>query len=98
MSAAQEARMKFPHVFTTFNLNMAMYDADHFDSSLPLICGHVALWGFHLALMKSLVHDDMASVAVLVQAALCAPIEGVIAENEEQLSIISMERSDNARV
>ena len=48
--------------------------------------------------MKSLVHDDMASVAVLVQAALCALIEGVIAENEEKLSVSSMERSDNARV
>ena len=38
------------------------------------------------------------SVAVLVQAALCAPIEGVIVDDEEKLSIISMERSDNARV
>merc|ERR1712242_116232 len=75
----------------------AMYEADHFDSSLPLVCGHVALWGFHLALMKALASADMASVAVLVQAALCAPIEGVIVENDEGLSIISMARSDVAR-
>ena len=74
-----------------------MYEADHFDSSLPLVCGHVALWGFHLALMEAPERGDMASVAVLVQAALCAPIEGVIVENEEKLSIISMERSDDAR-
>ena len=74
-----------------------MYDVDHFDSSLPLVCGHVALWGYHLALMKARVSGDMASVAVLVQAALCAPIEGVIVENEEKLSIVSMARSDAAR-
>ena len=97
MSAAHEARIKFPHVFTAFSWNLGTYDADHFDSSLPLVCGHVALWGFHLALMKALVRADMASVAVLVQAALCAPIEGVIVENEERLSIISMARSDVAR-
>ena len=98
VSAAQEARIKFPHVFTTFNWNLASYEADHFDSSLPLVCGHVALWGFHIALMKALVSGDMASVAVLVQAALCAPIEGVIVKNDETLSIISMERSDVARI
>ena len=98
VSAAQEARIKFPHVFTTFNWNMSMYDADHFDSSLPLVCGHVALWGYHIALMKALVSGDTASVAVLVQAALCAPIEGVIVKNEEKLSIISMEKSDVARI
>ncbi len=98
VSAAQEARIKFPHVFTTFNWNLAMYEADHFDSCLPLVCGHVALWGFHIALMKALVSGDMASVAVLVQAALCEPIEGVIVDNEEKLSIISMERSDVARI
>ena len=40
----------------------------------------------------------MASVAVLVEAALCSPIEGVIVENEEKLSIISMERSEKARM
>ena len=98
VSAAQEARIKFPHVFTTFNWSLAAYEADHFDSSLPLVCGHVALWGFHIALMKALVSGDMASVAVLVQAALCAPIEGVIVESEEKLSIISMERSESARI
>ena len=98
VSAAQEARIKFPHVFTTFNWDLVRYEADHFDSSLPLVCGHVALWGFHLALMQALVSGDMASVAVLVQAALCAPIEGVIVENEEKLCIISMERSENARI
>ena len=97
VSAAQEARIKFPHVFTTFHMDPAMYEADHFDSSLPLVCGHVALWGFHLALMRALVGGDMASVAVLVQAALCAPIEGVIVENEEGLSVISMAKSDVAR-
>ena len=94
VSAAHEARIKFPHVFTIFAWDLAMYEADHFDSSLPLVCGHVALWGFHLALMKALVRGDMASVAVLVQAALCAPIEGVIVENEEKLCIISMEKSE----
>ena len=52
VSAAQEARIKFPHVFTVFNWNLAAYEADHFNSSLPLVCGHVALWGLHLALMK----------------------------------------------
>ena len=98
VSAAQEARIKFPHTFTTFQWNMAQYEADHFDSCLPLVCGHVALWGFHLALTKALVRGDMASVAVLVQAALCAPIEGVIVQNEEKLSMISMERSDVARI
>ena len=97
VSAAQEARIKFPHVFTTFHWHPSMYEADHFDSSLPLVCGHVGLWGFHLALMKALQSVDMASVAVLIQAALCAPIEGVIVENEEGLSIISMARSDVAR-
>ena len=55
VSAAKEARIKFPHVFTTFQWNLAMYEADHFDSSLPLVCGHAALWGFHLALMQALV-------------------------------------------
>ena len=55
VSAAQEARIKFPHVFTIFNWDLAMYEADHFDSSLPLISGHVALWGFHIVLMKALV-------------------------------------------
>ena len=65
VSAAQEARIKFPHVFTAFSWNLGTHDADHFDSSLPLVCGHVALWGFHLALMKALVAGDMASVAVL---------------------------------
>ena len=65
---------------------------------MPLVCGHVALWGFHLALMQVLMSGDMASVAVLVQAALCAPIEGVIVENEEKLSIISMARSGVARI
>ena len=97
VSAAQVARIKFPHVFTTFHWTLDIYEADHFDSSLPLVCGHVALWGFHLALMKALVSADMASVAVLVQAALCAPIEGVIVENEEKLSVISMARSEAAR-
>ena len=97
VSAAQEARIKFPHVFTAFQWKLAKYDADHFDFSLPLVCGHVALWGFHIALLKALTRGDTASVAVLVQAALCAPIEGVVAENEEKLSIISMARSDNAR-
>ena len=81
VTAAQEARIKFPHTFTTFQVCAFYYEADHFDSSLPLVCGHVGLWGFHLALMKALVSGDMASVAVLVQAALCAPIEGVIVEN-----------------
>ena len=76
MSAAQEARVKFPHVFTTYGWNLATYDHDHFDSSLPLISGHVALCGFHIVLTKSLVRGDMAFVAVLVQAALCASIEG----------------------
>ena len=54
---------KFPHVFTTYHWNMAMYEpqADHFDSSktLPFVGGlrlvPLALWGFHLALMKALV-------------------------------------------
>ena len=73
-----------------------MYEADHFDSSLPLVCGHVARWGFHLVFMKALVSGRMASVPVLVQADLCAPIEGLIVENEEKLSLISMERSDFA--
>ena len=72
VSAGLEARIKFPHVFTTFQFRASYYEADHFDSSLPLVCGHVGLWGFHLALMKALVTADMASVAVLVQAALCA--------------------------
>ena len=97
VSAAQEARIKLPHVFTTFQWHPSMYEKDHFDSSLPLVCGHVALWGFHLALMKALMSGDMASATVLVQAALCAPIEGVIVENEEGLSVISMARSDAAR-
>ena len=97
VSAAQEARIKFPHVFTAFQWKLEKYDADHFDSSLPLVCGHVALWGFHIALLKALTRGDTASVAVLVQAALCAPIEGVVVDNEEKLSIISMARSDNAR-
>ena len=97
VSAAQEARIKFPHVFTAFQWKLDKYDADHFDFSLPLVCGHVALWGFHIALLKALTRGDTASVAVLVQAALCAPIEGVVVDNEEKLSIISMERSDNAR-
>ena len=44
VSAAQEARIKFPHVFTIFQWNLAGYDHDHFDSSLPLVCGLVALW------------------------------------------------------
>ena len=85
VSAAQEARIKFPNVFTTFGWNLATYDADHFDFSLQLVSGHVALWGFHFALMHAIVQRGMASVAVLVQAALCAPIEGVIVENEEKL-------------
>ena len=45
VSAAQEARIKFPHVFTTFQWHPSMYEADHFDSLLQLVCGHVALWG-----------------------------------------------------
>ena len=75
-----------------------MYVRDHFDSSLPLVSGHVALWGFHIALTTALVRGDMASVAVLIQAALCAPIEGVIVDGEDKLSMISMERSDQSRI
>ncbi|CAK0828751.1 unnamed protein product [Prorocentrum cordatum] len=97
VSAAHEARIKFPHVFTAFSWNLGSYDADHFDSSLPLVCGHVALWGFHISLMKALGRGDVASVAALVQAALCAPIEGVIVESEERLSMLSMATSDAAR-
>ncbi|CAK0818513.1 unnamed protein product [Prorocentrum cordatum] len=97
VSAAHEARIKFPHVFTAFTWNLGSYDADHFDSSLPLVCGHVALWGFHISLMKALGRGDVASVAALVQAALCAPIEGVIVESEERLSMLSMATSDAAR-
>ena len=97
VSAAQEARIKFPHVFTTFSWDLATYEADHFDSSFPLVSGHVALWGFHLALQRALTRGDVASVAVLVQAALCAPIEGVIVDTEEKLSVISMDNSERAR-
>ena len=98
MSAAQEARIKFPHVFTTYSWNLAMCEQDHFDSSLPLVSGHVAWWGFHIALTEALVSGDTASVVVLVQVAFCAPVEGVITENEDKLSMISMERSDAARI
>ncbi|CAK0824327.1 unnamed protein product [Prorocentrum cordatum] len=96
-SAAHEARIKFSHVFTTFSWDLGSYDADHFDSSLPLVCGHVALWGFHIALLQALGRGDAASVAVLVQASLCAPIEGVIVESEERLSMLSMATCDGAR-
>ena len=98
MSAAQEARIKFPHVFTTFQYSLSGYDVEHFDSALPLVCGHVALWGFHIQLMRALSKPDMASVAVLVQAALCAPIEGVVAETADKLSIVSMAKSDQSRI
>jgi hypothetical protein len=98
VSAACEARIKIPHTFTTFQWHLREYEADSFDFSLPLICGHVALWAFHIALMKALQSGDVATVAVLVQAALCAPIEGVIVDNDEKLAIISMELSDNARI
>ena len=76
VSAAQEARIKFLHVFTTYGWNLTTYDQERFDSSLPLVSGHVALWGFHIALTKALVSGDMVSVAVFVQAALCARIDG----------------------
>ncbi|CAK0824328.1 unnamed protein product [Prorocentrum cordatum] len=97
VSAVHEARIKFPHTFTAFGWNLSGFDADHFDSSLPLVCGHVALWGFHPALTKALVAGDMASVAALAQAALCAPVEGVIVESEEKLSVLSIMTSDAAR-
>ena len=97
VSAGKEARIKFPHTFTVYGYSLATYEADHFDGSLPLVSGHVALWGYHFALMKALVSGDMAHVAVLVQAALCATIEGVIVDSDEKLAIISMERSENVR-
>jgi len=96
VSAACEARIMFPHSFTTFRWDLAAYEADHFDGSLPLVSGHVNLWGFHLAMCNALTSGDMAHVAVLVQAALCAPIEGVIVDSMEKLSIISMEISESA--
>ena len=98
VSAAREARIRFPHSFTTFQRDRTAYDSDHFDGSLPIVSGHVALWGFHLAVYNALASGDMAHVAVLVQAALCAPIEGVIADSDEKLSLISMEIAESARV
>ena len=59
----------------------------------PYVARHVAR-GVAMAFGRG----GMVSVAVLVQAALCAPIEGAIVENEEKLSIISMERSGTARI
>ena len=47
VTAGKEARIKFPHVFTTYSWGLSQYDADHFDSSLPLISGHVGLWAYH---------------------------------------------------
>ena len=82
----QDLRIKFPHDFTTFCWDGDQYDADHFDGSLPLVSGHVALWGYHIALFRALARGDIASVAVLVQAGLCVPIEGVIVDKEEMLS------------
>ncbi len=57
-SAAKEARIKFPHVFTAFAWDVSRYDAEHFSSSLPLVAGHVGLWGYHLALMRALTRWD----------------------------------------
>jgi len=96
LSAACEARIKFLLTFTTYGRDVSWYEADHFDGSLPIVGGHAALWGFHLALFKALSFGDVAHVAVLVQAALCAPIEGVIVDSDEKLSIISMKIADSA--
>ena len=87
MSAAQEARLKFPHCCTTFGWDLATVDADHFDFPLQFVSGDVAqpLWGFHIALMQAIVKRDMASVAVLAQAALCESIECVNVGDEGKL-------------
>jgi hypothetical protein len=98
ISTGKEARFKFHHTFTTFAWVVSEYNAPYFCSSLPLVSGHVGLWGFHIALMRALAMSDMPAVAVLVQAALCAPIEGVVVTDEETLSQISMANSDIARM
>ena len=52
----------------------------------------------HFYRPSALVSSDVTYVAVLVQAVVCAPIEGVIVEDEEKLSMISTERSERRRL
>ena len=92
-----DARVRFPHVLTVFQYQSARYDADHFEFSLPLVVGHVALWAFHLALTKALMRGDVDAVAVLIQAALCAPIEAVLVTDDRRLSVQALLRRGVAR-
>ena len=91
--AAKSARVKFPHTLSVFQLSVEGFDAESFDS-LPLVIGHVSLWGFHLALTRALIGGNVCEVAVLAQAALCAPMEGYVASGTDKLAVKSMADSE----
>ena len=91
--AAKSARVKFPHTLLVYQFSGDGFDADSFDS-LPLVTGHVSLWGFHLALTRALTGGNVCEVAVLAQAALCAPMEGYVASGIDELAVKSMAVSE----
>ena len=96
-ATVSDARIRFPHKLTVFQYDKTRYDADHFEFSLPLVVGHVSLWAFHLALTKAIIRGDVDAVAVLIQAALCAPIEAVLVTDDRRLSEISADRRGASR-
>jgi len=95
-TVAKEKRLTFSVVFTVWAPNMAFYhNRASFPGTMNLVAGHVALWGWYVAVFDALCAGQTQLLALLWQAALTATIQGNIVKERSSLAVLSMGMSNS---
>ncbi len=58
------------------------------------VTGHAAPYGWYLAMTEALIATDLPWIAVLWQAGLTVSVQGVLAENEQSLALLSLKQNN----
>ena len=92
---AKEKRVMFPVSLAVWAPNAEFYTSRvTFPGTMKLVTGHVAVWGWYLAMYEALDAGNTEFVAVLWQAALTVTIQAHIIKERSSLAVLSMSISN----
>jgi hypothetical protein len=93
-SVARELRLLFPTALVVHDKTAQAFFVGQFPGSIQLVTGHVALYGWFVAMHDALSQSHGPWIAALMQAALSVTVRAVICASTPDLAVLSMRTSD----
>ncbi len=94
---ARDGRIQFPVVLCVHAPTLDAFTAATFPGTLDVLTGHAALYGWYLAMTEALIATDLPWIATLWQAGLTVSVQGVLAEDDQSLALLSMKQNNDLR-